>query len=503
MRMALLIVVVVLSGAMLAPGLVVGPSLDAAVFTHIGGSVLDGASPYLGSWDHKPPGIYLASAAVQAILGWVGPWTADWLLSLGATVGIGLAVATVLARLGVAGWPRQLGAIGATLLASHYLLALGGGLTEPVATALVAASLAIAVRPPGRAGIALAGGLLGISLVVSPQVLPGAVMVIGVAVGLQPARLRMGGAVLLVGAAALPVAATAAWLSLVGALPAALDAVVTYSAAYRAASEGYGTALGTPVAAWTVLISLYLITAALLGAASLGTASPRRRGMLIGSLLWIGGSLVLIVVQGHFYAHYVIPLTVPLGILAGLGLDRTRESLGRVRRSGMRILIALPLVATLGVSMLAGTYTAATQIAIAADQSERMQAVAARLRDLPAGTLLVWGNEPRLYDLAERVPATRYTYFFPLTTPGYTTPAMIDEVERRLKTDPPEVVVDAGSGAPGAPGFLPMLIPRPILTDGRDLDLLDPLRAFVAQRYELVATVAGWPIYVRRSGNSP
>ena len=61
------------------------------------------------------------------------------------------------------------------------------------------------------------------------------------------------------------------------------------------------------------------------------------------------------------------------------------------------------------------------------------------------------------------------------------------------------MVVDAGSDSPGAPGFLPLLIPRPVLTDGRDLDLLDPLRAFVAANYELAATVEGWPVYVLRN----
>src|SRR5439155_11230324 len=112
--------------------LVVGPYLKTAVFSHIGGRMLDGVAPYVGTWDHKPPGIYLASAAVQGALGWLGPWTADWLLSLAASAAIGAAVAAVLPRIGVRGWPRSLAAIAARILASHYPLALGGGLTEPL-----------------------------------------------------------------------------------------------------------------------------------------------------------------------------------------------------------------------------------------------------------------------------------------------------------------------------------------------------------------------------------
>ena len=71
-----------IAAAMLAPGLVVGPSLDAAVFNQVGGHLLNGVAPYVDAWDDKPPGIYLISAAAQAMLGWLGPWTADWLLSL-------------------------------------------------------------------------------------------------------------------------------------------------------------------------------------------------------------------------------------------------------------------------------------------------------------------------------------------------------------------------------------------------------------------------------------
>ena len=40
-----------------------------------------------------------------------------------------------------------------------------------------------------------------------------------------------------------------------------------------------------------------------------------------------------------------------------------------------------------------------------------------------------------------------------------------------------------------------LLIDRPVATDGRNLDLLDPLRSFVAERYELWEIVQGWPVY--------
>jgi len=491
-------VLFLLAAAMLAPGLVVGPSLDAAVFNHLGAQLLHGVPPYLGAWDHKPPGIYLASAGVQAVLGWLGSWTADWLLSAVATAGSGIAVATALARLGVTGWPRAAAAAGATILASHYLLALGGGLTEPLATLLLGWALVLAVRYTGRGVGASIGVLVGVSALMSLQALPGGLVVLGLALFLQPRRERLRALGMMALGFAAPVAMAAAWLQVTGALPAALDAIVTYSGAYRASSGDYGAVLGAPVAAWTVLVALFLVAPALLGAMSAAQAPQRRRGAMTASLIWIGGSLLLFVVQGRFYAHYAIPLAVPFGILAGPGLQRVGESLSRTGRSGTRAVIVLPLIITLLVSVLAGIVSTAMQVAPVADKNARMDAVSQQLRDLRAGTMLVWGNEPRLYELAQRGPATRYSYLYPLTTPGYSTPALIDEVVRALADDPPAVVIDAGSDGPGLPGFLPLLIARPIATDGRDLDLLDPLREFVAGHYDLVAIVSGWPIYVLR-----
>ncbi len=507
MPVILLACLIIMSGALLAPGLLIGPSLDAAVFSHVGGRLLDGVAPYLGAWDHKPPGIYLAVAGVQAVLGWLGQWTADWLLSFAASVTLGLAVAAVLLRIGVTGRPRALAAGGATVLASHYLLALGGGLTETPATALVGWALVLALARGSALRLGAIGALVGASLLVSPQLLPGAMAVIGVALFHGHGR-RIAFVFALAAGVAIPLAATAAWLGAIGALPAAVDAVVTYSGAYRASGDGYGATLAAPVAAWTVLASLFLIGPALLGVASgVGPGQPRR-AVGIASLLWIGGSLALFVVQGRFYAHYAIPLALPLGVLAGLGLARVA---GRLRGAdghqpdGRLIggsLVTLTLTATVSVSVLAGVVSAAMQFDDVADSAGRLHAVAERIEDLPDGTLLVWGNAPRLYGLSGRTPAARYSYLYPLTTPGYSTAAQIEELARQLSAEPPAVVVDAGSDAPGQPGFLPLLIDRPITTDGRELDLLDPLRSFVAEHYTPVDTVSGWPVYVLAGGGS-
>ena len=54
------VLLLALSALVLAPGLLSGPSLDAAVFMQVAERMRDGATLYSGIWDHKPPGIYLS-----------------------------------------------------------------------------------------------------------------------------------------------------------------------------------------------------------------------------------------------------------------------------------------------------------------------------------------------------------------------------------------------------------------------------------------------------------
>ena len=483
-----------IAGALLAPGLLIGPGLDAAVFSQVGSRLLDGAVPYVGAWDHKPPGIYLADAGAQAVLGWLGAWTADWLVTLVATAGIGVAVAVALARLGVTGWPRWLAAGGAVAFAAQYLVALGGGLTEAPAAVLAGAALALGLSGGRRWQPLVVGVLFGLAIIFSVQAVP-AVIALVILLRASPKGLSLVGI-----GVALPLGLVVGWLALVGALPAALDALIGYTAAYRASNAGYGGTLSGPLISWTVLASLALIAPAILGAPYAWAAAGPRRTAAAAALGWAALAMALFAIQGRFLAHYVIPLAVPLGVLSGLGLERLAASLDLRRKAVDRAVLILPLALTLAISIAAGAIAGSMEAAPLAANSQRLQTVATYLRDSgrEAGTMLVWGNQPRLYDLARRAPATRFSYFYPLTTPGYTTQALIDDVARQLVEHPPQFVVDAGSDAPGEPGFLPLIVPRPVATDGRDLDLLAPLRDFVRARYDLAGVVAGWPVYTLR-----
>ena len=89
-----------LSALLLSPGLLSGPSLDAAVFMQVAERMRDGATLYVGIWDHKPPGIYLVLVAGQSVLPFLSAWQVSWLLSVAATAGTGLVVQTICRGLG-------------------------------------------------------------------------------------------------------------------------------------------------------------------------------------------------------------------------------------------------------------------------------------------------------------------------------------------------------------------------------------------------------------------
>jgi 4-amino-4-deoxy-L-arabinose transferase-like glycosyltransferase len=297
-----------------------------------------------------------------------------------------------------------------------------------------------------------------------------------------------------------PVAVVVAWLIATGAWDAALDAILGYAAAYRAANADLGARLSAPVVTWTLLSYLYLIVPAALGAVrAVRDPGARRQAVVIG-LAWVILSLVLVALQGRFFAHYAIPLALPLGLLAGMGFQRLGVLLSRARRPLVRAGLLAPFLAALLISVAAALAGGRMEWLPVWRDHERSERVAEAIRAStgPDDAIWVWGNEPQLYLGAQRSVATAFSYLYPLVTPGYTTPTMIQATLADLEADPPALVIDAGSRAPGVVGFQQLLIPRPLTSDGRDLDILDPLRDFVGERYDEAATVDGWVIYALR-----
>jgi hypothetical protein len=494
-------VLVLLSALLLWLGLAIGPSFDAAVFAGIGDQLRAGDRLYVDAWDHKPPGSYVALALGQMALPWLSPWAVSWIVSVLATAGTGLAIAQALAALRVHRWAAYGAAVAAVAFMAQYLTALGGGLTEPMAALPASWALVLALSPGQTSARRLGAGLLlGLAILISLQAAPAVVAVVGLSLALTNSHERLRAPLALALGVALPWLVSGLLLLAVGSLGPAIDAVFVYGAAYRNASTALGAELSRAPAAWTFLSALVLVVPAALGILSLLRTGNRNRAVAASMATWIVLALGLFVFQGRFIAHYAIPLAIPLGVLAGAGLGQTGTRWGRAT-SSQRGALAIPLVVALLVSLTAGFFGGQYELAANLDRSRQVDAAAryALEHSAPGDEILVWGNRPELYLAADRAPAIPYRFMYPLTTGGYVTPDLVERVRSDLSHGPPLLVVDAGSLEPGAPGFLPLLIDRPVAYEGREVDMLQPLRDFIRANYEPVTEIDGWPIYRLRA----
>ena len=247
-----------------------------------------------------------------------------------------------------------------------------------------------------------------------------------------------------------------------------------------------------------ILVLAPLLVPAVIGLpATLGQSA--RRPVAIGAVTWIALSAALIAVQGRLELHYLSMLVPPLALLAPAGFVFHLRGGHRVATSGA--IMAGLLAAAFAISALVSTTETAMALDARAAGADRSEAVGAWVdaNTAPDAQIFVWGNAPSVYLDAERAPASAYVYLLPLTTPGFVTDKVVASVLQEWTASPPAVVIDAGSSAPGVAGLPPLLVDRPMLAlDGRDVDILEPLRAFVRDRYVQATTVEGWPIYVPR-----
>jgi len=494
---------VLLAALILLPGLLIGPSLDAAVFAGIAEQLKHGDRLYVDAWDHKPPAIYFLNASAQFLVPWLKPWAASWVVSVLGTAAAATGLFVSLRRFGIQPFASVIAAAVATVFMAQYLTSLGGGLTEPLATACVSWAVALALSPASGGQVFAIGALLGLANLFSFQLAPAVIPVAYLWNRSQGRNSPTGDWLYLLTGAALPWIVAIIASVATGTLPAAIDAVIRYPVAYRQASQAFGWDLSKAPAAWTFLSAAALLSASLAGLVAL-RRSHRLGVVAVPMLMWVFLVLATFVLQGRFIAHYAIPLAIPLGVLAGTGYDSQlarRRRVSGLARATIAVVAVVPMVIAGAGSVLGSRYDFMANNELRSRLAPATEFVDAN--SAACASILVWGNRPELYLAADRDPALPYRFMFPLTTEGYASGDLIQRLETRLEADPPVLVVDAGSLEPGTPGFLPLLIPRPVVREGRETNLLDPLRDFIRARYYLAATVSGWPIYRLRGMDQP
>jgi hypothetical protein len=472
---------VIIGSILLLRGLVDGPTLDGAVFAVIGDAVAHGAVPYRDVFDHKPPGIYLVNAVAGVALPGTGPWSRAWLVSWLSTVGALIGLSILLTR---SGRPWY-GIVAASLLAlplfaaDHFVL--GGGQTESVGLLFSVVGLGVVASTRRPSWVAVGGVALGAAVLISVQFIPA--LLGGLAVATIGRTGRVSRLLAVVAGSAVVPLLSVAWIAANGGLPQMLEQVIAYNRAYLANNQQYRDK-GLFWAAGDAIFVLPAIVAAL---ARIVSFRRRRLDTLeIGATTWLASGVVLLVAQGLIFDHYLTSLGPPLVILAAPSLASALEATRRLNHPALATSILIGILATPAIVGLAITEASAPA-------TPPSPAVAARVREMTGSgdPIFVWGNEASLYLDADRPIASRFVYMFPLTASGYANPELVAGIVDAWDTRPPRVIVDATHN-PGRVGGYP-LDPT---TDASAPDaVLDPLRRWVLQRYEVIDTVDGWDLY--------
>jgi hypothetical protein len=425
---------------LLAPN-VLWPFHDAGIFGTVGVGLTHGQLPYRDLWDNKPPGIYLTAALAEMLPG--SMWPAFWALSVGALVAIGLALRLVVGN-------RV--AVLAVACLGLYPASLGGGHTEALGALPASTAVLAAIR--GRHFVA--GVLAACAALFSLQYL---------ALGL--AMLSLAAVVPYVAGGALVAGLTAGVMAAAGILPAAWDAIVVYGRAHLSLS-----AASDPAWYMAVILAPVGVLAALRGTWALNRIERM-------AVVWLLLGFLLLALQARHIAHYAAALVIPLALLGARARRRA------VMTAFGTFAVAVVMTATITYYYQSGPATVHVGEWVRANTD-------------PDDPILVWGVESNVYLVADRRPVGRFFFIHPLVREGYTTPAQIERWLDDLRSNPPQVIVDAeaaNSHWPEGQDFLRP--PPPAAAGGRTLDILGPFREWVEAHYVFAEEIDGRKIYVR------
>jgi len=234
-------------------------------------------------------------------------------------------------------------------------------------------------------------------------------------------------------------AGIAAALGALGALDPYLAATWTHNWAYVGARHlGDPSWLRLPVATADSVL-WYAGAAGLVAFGVRQRASPLRTVALLGAT-----TLAAALLAGHDYAHYVLPLIVPLAAGVGLGNELLR---GRTAQWTSLVLVACAFTPPL---LRAGQQLSAPGHAI-----EQVLAQAPAVRDAPevarylaartepGESIAIIGSEPQISFLADRPSALRMAILYPVGGGYPHSPELLTALEDRLQSTPARYAVVA------------------------------------------------------------
>lgn len=380
-------------------------NIDESDFILIARRILQGAVPYAGIADIKPPLAYLAftPGALSSHLSILPVHVLGvlWLLATGLVVGraarrlTGSDLAAACAS-----WLTLLAALcDVPSVSTELLMAL------PLAGALY---FYVRAETGGGSGDqAMAGLCIGLASLFRQQagILLAAFGLALLWKGVRERQVRVALPLLaLSGGFLAPWAATVGIFALAGALSPFWDWVITRNLQHYPAGSPRDALLraaqSIPLCVGSAAVPWFLATRETLRPAFRG---PARLGVVLS--LWL--SWIAVSVGWRFYEHYFLQFVAPLALLASPGAASLLQSWPAFTRGRRALLLtgcALPALILLGFSFgrgVAGRYP---------EQEPRARELAAWLsrNTGPEERLFIWGHYSPIYYLSGRLPGTRY-----------------------------------------------------------------------------------------------
>jgi 4-amino-4-deoxy-L-arabinose transferase-like glycosyltransferase len=442
------LVAALLAIALRAPLFALPLERDEGEYAYIAWQLGAGETPYLDSFDQKPPGVFLAYRIALA-------WPGDALVAI-RVEGALFAAAGALALFGLA---RALlgpvaGAVAALLLA---FLSADPMLQGPIANTeifmvpwIVAAALLTVrslgdARPPLVAAVAV-GLLLGVATAFKQVAVVNAPFFLAVCAWRAPRGARVRATARF--AAAIAAGALLVWGIFLlwfwrrGALAPALDAIVLHNLEYASdltRAERWGALqyflpqlLPSQGAAWLL--------------AGLGLVALARRAHRFPALFLAGFAAVNalgVSASGFYFPHYfqqLLPAVAALAAAAIAGVPGVAPPRWRLA-AGSALAIA-PLAAA-AIEFGRISPAEASQWIYPNDHFDAMPAVAAEVasQTLPEDRVFLFASEPEVLFYARRVSASRYIFLFPVFGRFSDAEARQAEVIAEVEAARPAVIV--------------------------------------------------------------
>jgi hypothetical protein len=453
-------------------------SEDEATYSALGARLAEGAIPYTGAVDHKPPGIAMMYALIYMVAGRYH-LVAVRLVLLAAVAATSLAIGRIAvvrrgdssariagliyAVVSTFGAPNDTQAANTELFAALPLALAALAVTRGGARRLFAAGALVAIASLLRYQSSLVGAAFAVAVVVE-----------GVQSGTSRREIARRLAALAAGFASIAAVFVAAMRS-AGALDDYWFWGWGYNFIYMATLTGAECVRN---AAWgTLVTAVWWIP--------LFCVVRRPRGAL--ELAWLAAAIIGVSPGGRFFLHYYLAVLPPLC----LGAD-----LVRIRRPAAAILV-LASIASLVLGFGLHHYE---RRHVENHRAYRAVAAAVIQRTTPDQRIFVWGESPEIYHYADRVMSTRFAFCNYHTgrmwgsryvnadavgTEAFIVPRAMQLLLADLEAAPPALIIDGGAG-------------RLNRYDLHPIARYPELASWLAARYRPVAIVRGVPIYAPR-----